>query len=152
MRDTDRTTASQTTGAVLMALVGVGLVGYAVWFVVQNFTGLIEIGISPAEVGKTREQILAFSPGVYNYIGHVQVALGGFIAATGVAISFMAWYGVRRGIIWAWWGVALTTVVWAVVATPFHYVYGFGSLAHLGPTYLVLVLVAIGAYLARPWR
>lgn len=51
---------------------------------------------------------------------------------------------------WAWWGVVLTTALWAVVATPFHYLYGVGSLAHLWPTYLALVAVVVGAYLARP--
>ncbi|MBI4317836.1 MAG: hypothetical protein HY675_05050 [Chloroflexi bacterium] len=152
MQVTERTAGSQAIGALLVALVGVGLVVYGLWFIIQNFKTLIEIGLSPDEVGKTGEQIRTFSPGVYNYISHVQVALGGFIAATGVAIAFMAWYGVRRGESWAWWGVVITTVAWVAIATPFHYVYGFGTLAHLGPTYFALAFVAIGGYLTRPWR
>ncbi|MBI2953701.1 MAG: hypothetical protein HYY30_05260 [Chloroflexi bacterium] len=146
------TDSSKSTGAFLIAITGIGLIGYAGLFIAQNFVGLIEIGIQPAEVGVTREQIQAFSQSLHDYISHVQIALGGFIASTGLALAIMAWYGVRRGEAWAWWGVVLTTVAWAAIATPFHYVYGYGSLAHLGPTYLALVLVAIGAYLARPWR
>jgi hypothetical protein len=133
-----------------MALAGIGMIGYSVAFLLQNFLGLIELGLSPAEVGATQEEIWAFSPGVYNYISHVQIALGGFIAATGLAVAFMAWYGVRQGESWAWWGVVTTTFVWVVIATPFHYVYGLGTLAHLWPTYLVVAVVAVGAYLTRP--
>ncbi len=147
-----RPDSSMRIGGSLITLAGVGLIGYAGLFIAQNFIGLIELGLQPAEVGATEEQIQAFSPGLHNYISHVQIALGAFIASTGLAIAFLAWYGVRRGEAWAWWGVVLTTAAWAAIATPFHYVYGFGSLAHLGPTYLALVLVAIGAYLARPWR
>jgi hypothetical protein len=128
------------------------MIGYTTWFIVQNFTHLIEIGLSPVEVGKTKEQIWAFSPGVHNYISHLQVTLGSFIAATGLAIAFLAWYGVRRGAVWAWWAVVLTTLLWVGVSFPPHYAYGFGTVAHLGFAYLALVLVVIGAYLARPWR
>ncbi|MBI2953614.1 MAG: hypothetical protein HYY30_04820 [Chloroflexi bacterium] len=152
MQGEARTDSLKRIGAILITLAGVGLIGYAGLFIAQNFIGLIEIGLQPAEVGATEEQIRAFSQALHNYISHVQIALGGFIASTGLAMAFLAWYGVRRGETWAWWGVVLTTVAWVAIATPFHYVYGFGSLAHLGPTYLALVLVTIGAYLARPWR
>ncbi len=152
MESEARTDSSRLIGAILITLAGIGLIGYAGLFIAQNFIGLIEIGLQPAELGVTAEQIQAFSPWLHNYISHVQIALGGFIASTGLAVAFLSWYGVRRGEVWAWWGVVLTTVAWAAIATPFHYVYGFASLAHLGPTYLALALVAIGAYLASPWR
>ncbi len=148
----ERTASRTAIGATLMAVTGVGLIGYAIWFIVQNFAGLIEIGLSPVELGKTREEIWAFSPGVYNYISHLQVALGGFMAATGRAIAFAAWFGVRQRESWAWWAVMLTTVLWAGVTLQLHYVYGFGTLAHLGLGYVALTLIAIGGYLARPGR
>lgn len=152
MQTTERTTDTVALGVALMALAGLGMVGYAAWFIVQNFTGLIEIGLSLAEVDKTEEQIRAFSPDVYEYISHLQVNLGGFMAATGLAIALLAWFGVRRRESWAWWGVVLTTLLWAVVGLPIHYAYGFGALAHIGPGYLAVALVSIGAYLARSGR
>ncbi len=37
-------------GAAIMALAGIGFVGYGLLFLVQNFTGFLELGISHAEV------------------------------------------------------------------------------------------------------
>ena len=63
-------------GATLVLLAGVGLIGYGVMFLVRNFTGFIELGLTPAHVGGTPEEIRAFSGHLYNYISHLQVAVG----------------------------------------------------------------------------
>jgi hypothetical protein len=62
-------------GAKLVAAAGVGLIGYGIMFLVRNFTGFIELGLTPAHVGATPEQIQAFSPYLYQYISHLQVAV-----------------------------------------------------------------------------
>jgi hypothetical protein len=71
-------------------LSGVGLVGYGIMFLVRNFTGFIELGLSPAHVGGTPNQIRSFSPDLYEYISHLQVAVSGFIIALGVAVIALA--------------------------------------------------------------
>src|SRR5215218_8457124 len=81
-------------GATLVALSGVGLVGYGIMFLIRNFTGFIELGLTPQHVGGSPEQIRAFSPDLYEYISHLQVALSGFIIGLGIAVIALAWYGI----------------------------------------------------------
>ena len=86
---------SADLGAKVVALAGVGLVGYGIMFLVRNFNGFIELGLTPHHVGGTPEQIHAFSPELYNYISHLQVAVSAFIIALGVAVIALAWFGIR---------------------------------------------------------
>jgi hypothetical protein len=53
---------SSDLGAKLVTLAGLGLVGYGLMFLIRNFTGFIELGLTPEHVGGTPEQIQAFSP------------------------------------------------------------------------------------------
>ena len=85
----------------------VGFIGYAVIFFIRNFTdAFLELGIGPNE-GAGRDQIQEFSPTLFHYIGHLHIAVSGFIAATGVAVLFLVAYGVRRGELWAWVGATV---------------------------------------------
>ena len=133
-------------GAWLVALAGVGLVGYGIMFLIRNFTGFIELGLTPQHIGGTPEQIRAFSTDLYEYISHLQVAVSGFIIALGVAVVALAWYGIRRGERWALWTALVSPVIALAVALPLHYPYGIGTLGHLSIIYLdaVLLLVGIG--------
>lgn len=128
--------SSSELGARLVALAGVGLVGYGLMFFVRNFTGFIELGLTAEHVGGTPEQILAFSPQLYAYISHLQVALSGFIVALGVAVIALAWGGIRAGQRWALWTAFLAPGVALLFALPLHYVHGLGTLGHLGLIYL----------------
>ena len=85
-------------GANLVLLAGVGLVGYGLMFLVRNFTGFIELGLTPAHVGGTPEEIRAFSGHLYNYISHLQVAVAGFIIALGVAVIALAFILLGRSL------------------------------------------------------
>ncbi|HEY9490306.1 MAG TPA: hypothetical protein VIQ51_18345, partial [Chryseosolibacter sp.] len=49
--------ASASPGAKVVALAGLGLIGYGILFLMWNFTGFIEIGLTPDHVGSTPEQI-----------------------------------------------------------------------------------------------
>lgn len=135
-------------GAKLVALAGVGLIGYGVMFLVQNFTQFIELGLTPQQVGINAQQLLATNPRLYDYISHLQVALSGFIIALGVAVIWMAWAGIRRGEKWALWASFVAPVVAVGIALPLHFPFGFATLGHLGLIYLDAAILLIGTIVA----
>lgn len=135
-------------GANLVLLAGVGLVGYGVMFLVRNFTGFIELGLTPQLIGGTPEEIRAFSPHLYHYISHLQVAVAAFIIALGIAVIALAWNGIRTGQRWALWTAFLAPVVGVGLALPLHYSYGFATLGHLGLIYLDAAMLLVGTVLA----
>jgi hypothetical protein len=135
-------------GAAIMALAGIGFVGYGLLFLVQNFTGFLELGISHAEVDVGKAEIQAFSPSLAHYISHLHIALAGFIAACGVAVAALAWFGVRRGERWAWVTAVVVPVLALAVALPAHYPWHLDTVGHLGLIYADTVLFCVGAALA----
>jgi hypothetical protein len=144
-----RTAASSVNaGANVVALAGVGLVGYGIMFLIRNFTGFIELGLTPAHVGGTPEQIQAFSPDLYEYISHLQVAVSAFIIALGVAVIALAWFGIRSGQKWALWTAFLTPVIGVGIAVPLHFPYEIGTFGHLGLIYLDAVILLVGTVLS----
>ena len=136
-------------GAQLVALAGVGLVGYGLMFLTRNFYGFIELGLTPEQVGGTPDQIQAFSPHLYHYISHLQVAVAAFIIALGVAVIALAWQGIRTGQRWALWTAFLAPVIGVGIALPLHYVYGFATIGHLGLIYLDAGILLVGTLLAQ---
>ena len=139
-------------GSWLMGAAAAGFVGYAVIFLIRNFTdSFLELGIGPNEVNVGKDEIQAFSPALYHYIGHLHIAVSGFIAATGVAVLFLVAFGVRRGYLWAWVGAVSAPVLGLAVALPAHYPYHFDTIGHLGLIYLATLVFVIGALLSlRP--
>jgi cytochrome c oxidase subunit IV len=134
------------TGAALMTLAGLAFVAYAVVFLVLNFTGaFLELGIGPDQVDKGKADVEAFSPQLSHYISHLHIALSGFIAATGLALAGLSWYGVRRGERWALTTALIVSAVGLAVAVPAHYPWGFATLGHLGPVYLAVLILVVGA-------
>ena len=143
------TEASLRWGSWLMAAAALGFIGYAVIFFVRNFTdSFLELGIGQNEVSVGKDQIVQFSPSLYHYIGHLHIAVSGFIAATGLAVLFLVAFGVRRGQGWAWVGAVAAPVLGLAVALPAHYPNHFDTLGHLGLIYLATVIFVIGALLA----
>lgn len=146
---TRQETQALRAGASLMTLGALAFVGYAVIFFIRNFTNsFLELGIGRDEVSVGKDEITAFSPSLYDYISHLHIAVSGFIAATGIAVVFLAWYGVRRGYVWAWIGAVAAPVVALAVALPAHYPYGFATIGHLGLIYLATAIFVVGAALA----
>jgi hypothetical protein len=136
-------------GSWLMGAAAAGFIGYAVIFLVRNFTdSFLELGIGPNEVNVGKEEIQSFSPSLFHYIGHLHIAVSGFIAATGIAVLFLVAYGVRRGELWAWVGAVTAPVVGLLVALPAHYPNNFDTLGHLGLIYLATLIFVAGALLA----
>jgi hypothetical protein len=143
--------AGLRAGSWLMGLAAVGFIGYAVIFLVLNFTdSFLELGIGPNEVNVGKDAIQTFSPSLYHYVSHLHIAVAGFIAATGVAVLFLVVYGVRRGQLWAWVGAVVAPVLALAVALPAHYPNDFDTLGHLGLIYLAVVIFVAGALLALP--
>jgi hypothetical protein len=143
--------ASLRWGSWLMGIAAVGFIGYAVIFFVRNFTdSFLELGIGPNEVNVGRDEIQAFSPALFHYIGHLHIAVSGFIAATGLAVLFLVAYGVRRGQLWAWVGAVSAPVLALLVALPAHYPNNFDTFGHLGLIYLAVLIFVVGALLALP--
>lgn len=139
------------TGTALMTGAGLGFVAYGVLFFVLNFTpGFLELGIGPNEVSASRADIVAFSPSLFHYISHLQIALSGFIAATGALVALLSWFGVRRGQLWAWIGAVGAPVLALAVALPAHYPNNFDTLGHLGLIYLATAVFVVGALMSLP--
>lgn len=137
------------TGSLIMTLGGLGFIFYAIIFFIRNFTDeFLELGITSAQVDVGKAQILQFSPSLFAYISHLHVAVSGFIAAAGLAVIGLSWYGVRRGYKWAWAFAVLTPVLGLAVALPLHYVHGFATIGHLGLIYADTALFVVGALLA----
>ncbi len=143
-----RTASSVNAGANIVALAGVGLVGYGIMFLIRNFNGFIELGLTPEHVGGTPEQIQAFSQNLYNYISHLQVAVAAFIIALGVAVIALAWFGIRNGERWAMWTAFITPVIGVAIALPLHFTYGIGTIGHLGLIYLDAVILLVGTVMS----
>lgn len=135
-------------GANLVTLAGIGLVGYGLMFLYRNFNGFIELGLTPDRIGGTPEQIQAFSPNLYHYISHLQVAVAAFIIALGVAVIALAWRGIRTGQRWALWTAFVAPVIGVGLALPLHYVYGFATMGHLGLIYADAGILLLGTILA----
>ena len=138
-------------GATLMTLAGAGFIGYAVIFFIRNYTdSFLELGIGANEVSVGKDEILEFSPSLFHYIGHLHIAVSGFIAATGVAVAALSWFGVRRGQMWAWVTAVAAPVLALAVALPAHYPNDFDTLGHLGLVYLATAVFVVGALIALP--
>lgn len=137
-------------GAVLMLIGSLAFIGYAVVFLFRNFaSGGFELGV-PTLNGVTRDNLNSLNPAIMHYIGHLHVAVAGFIAATGIAVAALSWWGVRRGEWWAWIAAVVTPVVGLAVALPYHYTGTFEHnwVTHLGPIYVATVVFVVGALLA----
>jgi hypothetical protein len=142
-------TSTLKIGTSLMAAAAIGFIGYGVLFFVRNFTdSFLELGIGPNEVDVGKDEIVAFSPQLYHYVSHLQIAVAGFIAAIGLATFFLVWFGVRRGHMWALTGAVAAPVLGLVVAMPAHYPNNFDTIGHLGLIYVATGVFLVGALMA----
>lgn len=136
-------------GSLLMALSGVAFIGYGLVFFIWNFAGGgFELGVETIN-GVSRGDLNAFEPAVLHYISHLHVATAAFIVSTGIAVAALAWYGVRRGEVWAWTTAVVAAVVGLAMALPMHWVDLFSHdwVTHLAPIYLAVIVFVVGALL-----
>ena len=104
-------------GVFLMTLGAIAFIGYGVIFFVLNFTdSFLELGIGSDQVASGKDEIKAFDNDLYHYISHLHIALSGFIAATGLAVAALSWFGVRRRYMWAWVAAVAAPVLALAVA------------------------------------
>jgi hypothetical protein len=136
-------------GVNLMTLGALAFIGYAVIFFVLNFTdSFLELGIGSEQVASGKDEIKAFDNDLYHYISHLHIAVSGFIAATGLAVAALAWFGVRRRYVWAWVAAVAAPVLGLAVALPAHYPWGFATIGHLGLIYFATAIFVVGAALS----
>lgn len=143
-------TTDLRNGAVLMALAGLGFVGYGVAFLYRTFFGSgFELGVSTLG-GVSRAELAASNPEMLDYISHLHVAISGLLIGAGIAVMALAWYGVRREQWWAWATAVAVPVVSLAIALPMHYFELFAHewVTHLGPIYLATVVFVVGALLS----
>jgi hypothetical protein len=136
-------------GAGLMLVASLAFIGYAVVFFFRNFVGGgFELGVTTLN-GVTPANLNAQSSS-HALHNALHIATAGFIAATGIAVGALSWYGVRRGEWWAWIAAVIAPVVGLAVALPYHYMghFEFNWVTHLGPIYLATVVFVVGALLA----
>lgn len=139
-------------GSTLVMLAGVALVVYGLLFLIRNFSGFIELGLTPAQIGATPDQIRSFSPRLYNYVSHLHVAIAGFIVTIGLAFVSLGWNGLRHGMRWAASTVLLMVVTAVAITLPLHYVYGLATTGHLGSLYAAVVALILGTLLSPAIR
>lgn len=137
----------------LIALLGIVQILSMIHFFYFSFGDpLTERGISLDEVGVTKAQVRAFSEDLLNYISHLHIALAGYGMATGLVAALLAWFGIQRGLRWAWWAAVGTVSVSALVGIPAHFAYGIATVGHLGPPFALLTVFAIAAAASYPRR
>ncbi|MDF9746742.1 hypothetical protein [Natrinema salsiterrestre] len=137
-------------GSLLMAFAGVAFVGYGVVFLARTFFGTgFELGVATLN-GVTPADLDAIDPAIMHYINHLHVATAAFIIATGIAITALAWYGVRSGQLWAWATAIVAAVIGLAIALPMHYadLFAHDWVTHLGPIYLATIVFVVGAALS----
>ena len=126
-------------GGGLMTLGAAAFIGYGMILFIRNFSdSFLELGIGPGQVDVGKAEIQAFSPTLAHYITHLHLAVAGFLA----------WFGVRRGQLWAWVGAVAAPVLALAVALPAHYPYNLDTAGHLGPIYAATVVFVAGALAA----
>lgn len=138
-------------GAYLIALSGIGFVANALAMLYRAFFDPgFEAGVD-ALGGVTRAKLAATNPEVVHYVDHLHVNVAGLMAAAGIAVIALAWFGVRRGQRWAWWTAVAIPVVFLAHSVPVHRTAGFSfdALAHLGPGLVWLPALLAGATLAH---
>jgi hypothetical protein len=133
-------------GARVIAVTGIGLVGYGLTFLYSTYFGTgFELGVATLG-GTSRAELAATNPEMLHYMDHLHVGLGGLLVALGIAIVALAWCGIQEGHQWA----LTTTLVIAVVALATNFVvhfdpgFGYDWLVHIAPSILVTVLVIGG--------
>lgn len=135
-------------GSLLMALAGIGFIGYGIVFLAMNFVGGgFELGVSTLG-GMARADL---DPTVAYYISHLHVATAAFIISTGIAVTALSWYGVRQRLTWAWATAVVAAVVGLALALPMHYTadaFAHNWVTHLGPIYLATIVFVVGVVLS----
>ena len=150
MNSTREGNSSLNTGAILMFAAALAFIGYAIVFFYRNFYGSgFELGVETLN-GSTQADLNALNSAIVPYIKHLHSATAGFIAATGIAVAALSWYGVRRGERWAWIAAVVSPVVGLAVALPMHYLnlFNYDWVTHLGPIYLATAVFVAGALMA----
>lgn len=139
-----------TNGTKLMAVGVLLFLAYAIAFLFNSLSDDgFEIGVHTLN-GVTPADLNAINPAIMAYMNHLHVAISGFIASTSIAILALVWFGVQRGLWWAWWTAMIAPVVALVIALPLHYggTFEHNWVSHLGPVYIGTLIFVVGGLMA----
>jgi hypothetical protein len=139
-----------TNGTKLMAVGVLLFLAYAVAFLFNSLSGDgFEIGVHTLN-GVTPADLNAINPAIMAYMNHLHVAISGFIMSTSVAVLALVWFGVQRGLWWAWWTAMIAPVVALVIALPLHYsgTFEHNWVTHIGPVYIGTLIFVVGGLMA----
>ncbi len=137
-------------GSYLMALVGLSLIFYVlVAGISSEHIDSLEIGLDEEHVSVNKMEIKEYNLSLYNYILHLQIAIGGLLVFLGATIVLLSWYGVRKGSLWAW-TTSIIAFLGLVSTVPAHYPLGLASFAHLGYLYFAIGIYVVGVILSCP--
>lgn len=137
-------------GAYLIAVSGIGFIVNALAILYRAlYSDSFEAGVDTLG-GVTMAELAATNHEVAHYITHLHVNVAGLMAAAGIAMITLAWYGIRRGQQWAWATAVAVPVVFLLHSLPIHQTAGFSfdAVLHLGPGLVWLPALIVGAILA----
>lgn len=137
-------------GAYLIAVSGIGFIVNALAIVYRVYLDPgFEAGVGTLG-GVTRSELAATNHEVVHYIDHLHVNVAGLMAAAGIAMIILAWYGIRRGQRWAWATAIAIPGIFLAHSLPVHQTAGFtfDAITHLGPGLVWLPALLVGALLA----
>jgi hypothetical protein len=142
-----------------MALTGLAFLGYGLYFAWITVSWALpepQAGVPPTLWSSLDEA-------ARGYVLHLQLVVSVLMAALGLVLAALAWFGVRRELYWTWGASVAAVAAVLTLAGAAHAYYGILAPGHLVPGYAAALVFAVGAALAawglwfvptrtlRPW-
>jgi hypothetical protein len=135
-----------------LGLVALGF-GLAVGGIVISVVGLTDVFV-PSDLvflQATPHHLTEGNPRLLGFIAHDRAGFGGVLLSVGVAITWLALRGWRRGAAGTWWTLTAAAGFGWLPALAIHTAVGYLDVVHLLPVYAGLALTAVSLGLARPY-
>ena len=131
----------------LAAAAGLFVTGAAIMTIGATF---VFVSTDVDFIGAQARELAALNPRLVPVIAHDRASFGGALIASGLAIFFTVFAGMRKGDRLLWWILLGMGVIAFGATIAVHTSVGYTSFAHLAPPYIGAALY--GAGLALSWR
>lgn len=101
-------------------------------------------------IGAQAREMIVVNPRLIPVIAHDRASFGGALLASGLAIFFTVFAGMRAGDRTLWWVLVIMGAIAFGATIVIHASVGYTSLTHLAPSYVGAALYGIGLVLAWP--
>jgi hypothetical protein len=101
-------------------------------------------------IGAQARELVSLNHRLVPVIAHDRASFGGALLASGLAIGFTVFAGLRSGERGLWWVLLVMGVIAFGATTVVHLAVGYTSYVHLLPSYVGAGLFALGLVLTRP--